>query len=193
MNYVIQNFSPVYSSIRLNLRIRAAWLARNFYVVYTLIMSNYKGFVINPAMGFAAKTLFLLGHGAFRQLSKVLFSNTKRFKYIPIGSNFPVSAQRFAVSSITSLLTVNSSRPRLVLPVTSEAFTNPYFQGSHIAITPVANKPFAAAIFKFLRMSLATWFSWPRAFVLSTHYTHITQAWRLLKFLNKYFFKVYGI
>ena len=128
----------------------------------------------------------------FSRIHAVLFPNPKFLKFIPFGINFPKSAQFRALSELNmKYLGVKTSYS--FPEISTNAFAYPYFSRPQIVITNISRKPFNLALYKFLRLSLNLWFSWPRGYKTNLNYTSLEKSWILLLFLNKYFFKVYSV
>jgi len=192
MSYVIQNFQHGSHSTRMNLRSRSAFLVRNVLTIYTLLSSSSKAFNLPMSSVAFIRQVNHIGNKIFCKIAKVLFPKPKFLRYTPIGINYPLSAHREAIKGIDLLLEKKTLLKVHSFP--SNSFLRcPYPIGSPIAITPVAGKAFSLALYKLLRMSLQVWFYWPRSYRITTHYTPLNSQWLYLKFLNKYFFKVYNI
>lgn len=193
MSYLIQNFTYTNHFIRSNLRVRTSILARNFLLIFVLFSNSSKLFNMNAQTYVHARQVLKIWNISFKALAKVLFPKLKFLRYTPIGINFPRSAHYRTLKSLNDLLHHEVKSPTLMLPLSTHAVTYPYYTGSPIAITPIAKKPFSYAMYKFLRMSLNLWFSWPKQYKLSLHYTSLNNQWLFLRFLNKYYFKVYNV
>jgi hypothetical protein len=154
LSYIIQNFYYPTHSVRVNLRVRSALLARNFLVIYTLFSSSSRLFstlaITHPSYQYTLSILNM----SFRAFVKVLFPKVTLLRYSPIGINFPLSARYIALLNLDYLLH-GHGKPRQVLRLTGRFLTNPYFNGIPIAITPVAKKPFAYTFYKMFRTSLS--------------------------------------
>jgi hypothetical protein len=192
MSYLIQNFANTQYSTRLNLRSRSAFLFRNATAIYGLLSTSSKAFNLPATNIIFIRQLNHVGNYIFRKLIKVLFPKPKFLKHTPIGINYPTSAHRESLRIIDVLL--SKKLPSNLPNIRMGSFLRcPYFTGSQIAFTPIAGKAFFLALYKLLRMSLQMWFYWPRYYSITTHYTPLHSQWLFLKFLNKYFFKVYNI
>lgn len=192
LSYLIQNFYYPTSSLRINLRVKSALLARNFLVIYTLFSNSSKLFNTLATSHVSSRYLLKIANIGFRAFVRVLFPKVTLLRYTPIGINFPLSARYRALLNIDYLMQ-DHGKPQQSLQLTNRFLTNPYFNGIPIAITPIAKKPFAYTFYKMLRMSLNVWFSWPKQFKLLAHYTSINSQWNFLRFLNKYYFKIYNV
>lgn len=178
--------------MRLTLRSRAAFLVRNSALIYTFLLSPIQSLNLSSSNYKYLRQLRYLGDKLFIQLSKTLFPKPKFIKYTPLGLNFPTSAHRQSMLYIDSALRGKYSTFWFA-PVSQYTIKYPYFLGNSVAITPISKRPFSLTLYKFLRMNLDLWFSWPRVYMISTNYTNIKNSWLLLKFLNNYFFKVYNL
>lgn len=192
MNYLIQNFQYQQKTIRGNLRVRSSFIARNFALIYLLLSSSSVGYNLLAKTSLGDRTILKVGDAAFNALSKVLFWKIKNLKFTPIGTNFPVSAHYTGVVGLDNLISKTPYSPNFPLD-TGRFFNYPYFMGNPIAITPISGKTYSYALYKLLRMSLNMWFCWPRHYRISINHTTINSYWLILRFLNKYFFKLYNI
>ena len=193
MSYLIQNSVYPAHSIKISLRVRASFLARNVGVIYTLLSAYTKAF--NLPYPVTQHNLHVLVRASylFSKFAKVLFKPTKFLRYTPVGINFPSSAHYRALANLGSLLAADDKFMPFANPRTDSYFSYPYYARSWVAITPITKKPFSLALHKFLRMNLDMWFYWPRAFKISSNFTDINSSWVFSRFLNKYFFRVYTI
>lgn len=173
MSYLIQNSVYPAHSIKISLRVRGAFLARNAGAIYALLGVATKAF--NLPYPITQHNLYLLVNASyfFSKFAKVLFKPTKFLRYTPIGINFPISAHYRALANLDSLLVSDGKFMPVVNPTRGSYFSYPYYSRSQIAITPVTKKPFSLALHKFLRMNLNVWFYWPRAFKVSSNFTDI--------------------
>lgn len=193
MSYVIQNFSYTKPSLRSTMRTRAVILARNVPLIYTLLLKSARLMTLNAHSLKNVRFVFSLGNKEFKALSRVLFMKTKLLSYSPIGVNFPLSTHYSTLSNLNKLFSDKPTFENFPLSTYTKSFLYPYFDSPQIAITPFAKKPFWYALYKLLRASLNLWFCWPRHLIFTTHFTSIHSTWLLLKFLNKFFFKVYNL
>ena len=192
MSYLIQNFSYRHRSNRGNLRIRSSFLARNFPLIYLLMSNSSAGYNLMAHTFLPNRLMLKIGNVAFNPFTKVLFWKTKNLKYTPIGINFPNSAHYMAISGLDKLLTKTENN--LSFPLQrGRHFDYPYFTSSIVALTPISGKTYSYTLYKFLRMNLNLWFYWPRFYKISINHTVVESYWLQLKFLNKYFFKIYNI
>lgn len=195
MSYLIQNLSYFQPTLRLNVRIKSAIIARNVYVIYNLLNNSAKILNTLAVTSYHAKLpkdAFMLINPVFSALMRVLFPKIKYLRYTPIGINFPQAARYKTLWELNMMLFEEAKFTPILLDYNRFSL-NPYFIGSPISITPVAKKPYSETLFKVTRMVLGLWFSWPRSYRLTTHYTNIYSQWYLLRFLNKYYFKLYHI
>lgn len=192
MSYLIQNFFSPSHSLKISLRVRTAFIVRNIHVVFNLISNHtYAAILTKRSYTYAHKIFFNSVH-YFSRIHTVLFPDPKFLKFIPFGINFPKSAQHKALTELNakySGIKTSYSFPRIA----DNAFMYPYFSRPQIVITNISRKPFNLALYKFLRLSLNLWFSWPRGYKTNLNYTSLEKSWTLLLFLNKYFFKVYSV
>ena len=154
MSYVIQNFSYPIKSLRLNVRIKASIILRNFAVVYSLLSNSAKLYNTIALTHAPQRQLMAMSHGSFRALARVLFTKIKYLRYTPIGINFPLSARYNTLRGISSLIT-RKDKPLSYLPLQARDFTCPYFTGMPIVITPIAKRPYSYTLYKLLRLSLS--------------------------------------
>ena len=192
MSYVIQNFSYISPKVKLTLRTRAAFLARNSLAIYTLLTSTVRSshLIANPYPNLYH--IFRYLDYFFVSFAKILFTKPKFLRYTPIGINFPATSYYRCIWNLTTMFTSLS----LFMPFPtfySSAILHPYFTTVRLTIMPITKKSFALTMHKFLRMNLDIWFLWPRSYVITSQIIYLNSSWLLLRFLNKYFFKIYHI
>jgi hypothetical protein len=192
MSYLIQNTFSSAHTLKISLRVRSSFIARNAPTVYTCLYTNTEAFRI-PSNPYSYSSL-IMAHSLpfFTRFYNTLFPNPKFLRFIPFGINFPISAHYTAIQIIKNRFEGNT--PLVVFPTyTQNTFNYPYFTRPQVAITNVSKSPFSLALHKLLRLSLSLWFVWPRGYKVNLNYTDITKSWLMLRFLNKYFFKVYSV
>ena len=192
MSYVIQNFYYPTNSLRSTTSSRAAIIVRNFGLIHALFSNSTKVFNMLATTGKSPRFSHLVTDLYFNAFAKAVFRKPSFMKYTPIGTNFPLSAQYNALYGINNLLSTKKSI-KIFLPLPNNYFKMPYFEGYRVAITPISKKPLSYAVYKFLRLTLSMWIYWPKKYKITANFTLIHSSWHLLKFLNKYFFKVYNI
>jgi hypothetical protein len=192
MSYLIQNTYSFLPTTKISVRTRSAFISRAFPAVLTCLYMNTEAFTIPTSLTPYQRLVLLNSTHFFTKFYNVLFPNPKLLRFVPFGINFPVSAHYNALSNINSQLSSKSSLTPLLNP-THRSFSYPYFSRPQIVITNVSKSPFSLALQKLLRLSLGVWFVWPRGYKLNMNYTDIGNTWYLLRFLNKYFFKVYSV
>ena len=155
MSYLIQNSVYPAHSLKISLRVRASFLARNVSVIYMLLSTYTKAF--NLPYPVSQHNLHFLVNAPhfFSKFAKVLFKPTKFLRYTPIGINFPISAHYRALANLDSLLASDDKFIPFANLTPHSHFSYPYYSRSHVAITPVTKKPFSLALHKFLRMNLS--------------------------------------
>lgn len=157
MSYLIHNFAYRHKSNRCNLRIRSAFLARNFPLIYLLFSNSSAGYNLLAHTSVSNRLMLRIGNTAFNSFTKVLFWKIKNLKYTPMGINFPNSAHYVAVTGLEKLIT--KTEGVLMFPLQKDHyFDYPYFTSITIAITPISNKKYSYTLYKFLRMNLNLWF-----------------------------------
>ena len=192
MSYLIQNFFSPSHSLKISLRVRTSFVVRNLNVIFNLLSNHTYAFNLPNKSYTYPQQIFFNSIHYFTRVSTVLFPSPKFLKFIPFGINFPKSAQYKALSEL-NMKYANVPTTYVFPPLTTSAFMYPYFSRPQIVITNISRKPFALALYKFLRLSLNLWFSWPRGYKINSNYTSLAKSWYMLLFLNKYFFKVYSI
>ncbi len=192
MSYIIQNFYYPNNSLRTTIRVRSAFIARNFQIIYALLSNSSKLFNILSQSYSSTRHVLKIANSSFKAIAKVLLPGLKYMRYTPIGLNFPMTAQYRALIGLEDLIN-GFKTPEKLLELTDRHLVNPYFIVTSIVITPVSKKMFAYAFYKFMRMILSLWFYWPKKYHITTHYTHVNSGLTLVRFLNNYYFKVYNI
>lgn len=192
MSYVIQNFS--YSSIRtkLTIKTRAAFLAKNSISIYTLLTSLSVASSLTTNSYPHLKYLVAKFDYLFFKFSKIIFARPKFLRYLPTGTNFPITAQYQCLQNMNSLLQ-SKSQLQFFPPVVPSTLYYPYFSITRVVIYPITKSPLLVVLNKLLRMNLHVWFLWPRSCFVASQIIFINSTWLWLKFLNKYFFRVYSL
>ena len=192
MSYVIQNFQQPVKSLRINVRIKASIILRNFAVIYSLLSDSTKFYNTFALTYVSRRQLMAMASVSFKALARVIFTKINYLRYTPVGLNFPLSARYNTLRNIDNLIT-RKEKPLNYLSLQARDFRCPYFTGIPIVITPIAKRPFSYTLYKFLRLSLSQWGQWPCQYRTAIHFTNVHSYWYLLTFLNKYYFKLYNI
>jgi hypothetical protein len=192
LSYLIQNFSYTNFSLRISIRLLSSMLVRNVNVIILLLQTFTRALLPIHLTSINLIGLMPLLNTSFRYFTQVLLPKTKYLKYVPIGINLPLSTFYLTLRSL-DLHLEGRYTPKTYLTSTTSTITNPYFSMIPICITPIAKKPYSYTLYKLLRMNLSIWFYWPPQYITKIHYTNITNQWYLLRFLNKYYMKVYNL
>ncbi len=196
MSYLIQNFRYPLPSLRYNLRLRAALLLRNSFIIISLILYPVK---FNKLLGLNSLWLTyrrFIGFYLFAKLSKSALPKVKIFKYTPIGVNFPISAHASALNLIYSSLHAlppKVAKVKSTHSVVNSYITSPYYYGNQVYLTTLTHKPVKLVMYKFLFTSLNCWFLWSKRYRIPAQCFSVSSSWYLFKFLNVYFFKIYNV
>ena len=194
MSYLIHNFTKSTNTNRSTLRVRTAFIARNYQLLFLLLNSHTKTFNLTALTYKSTRDVWKVVNENFRAISRVLFSKSYTLKYTPLGVNFPQSTYYWSVNSLLNLFKLKPRKQALSFPTLSSVYyTYPYFKANPIVITPVTKKPFLLTLNKFLRMSLDLWFHWPNVYRIESNFSNVRGGYLLLRFLNKYYFKVYNV
>lgn len=172
MSYLIQNFSYPYYTPRTNVRLRALFLIRNVATLYVFFGNPTRAFNLHAFSTQSVFPLPILRAAAFGAIARVTLSKVKKLKYTPIGCNFAITAHFNTLAALDNMLSKLPQEIKLCNGVRS-AVEYPYSTGVPIVHTPVANRPFSYALYKFLYMSLNLWFAWPGHYRISTHYSNV--------------------
>ena len=192
MSYLIQNTYSYTPTTKISIRTRSAFISRTYPSIMACLYMNTEAFMIPSTLSPYQRLVLLNSTHFFTKFYNTLFPNPKFLRFVPFGLNFPMSSYYSALVNMSNQLTNKSHYPSLRNP-TSRSFNYPYFSRPQITITNVSKSPFSLALQKLLRLSLDLWFVWPRGYKLNMNYTDISHSWYLLRFLNKYFFKVYSV
>jgi len=168
------------------------FVARSAPTLHTLIGYSSEARALNDKYNTYNTFFARNNYSYFTRIFHVLFPDPKFLKFVPFGVNFPSAAHLFTLRFLTqslrhkNIVALRNSTPNSLLDY-------PYFSKHQIAITPISKKPFATAVYKLLKLNLNLWFVWPRGFKMAMNYTDVTYPITLLRFMNKYFFKVYSV
>ena len=192
MSYLIQNTYSTSNPLKVSLRVRSAFLVRNVHTIYALAYTQEYANRIASGIHSYNNQILLLSSTFFTRLIPLLFPNPKFLKFIPFGINFPLTAHYSSI--VLMLKQLDKTLPVNTFPsLSNDYYKYPYFTRPQIAITNISKRPFTLALYKLLRLSLNLWCIWPRSYNFTSNYTNVTKGWLLLRFLNKYFFKVYSV
>lgn len=192
MSYLIQNFGYQHYILRVNWKVRALNLIRNYSTIYALLNSHALVLPQNVQTWQFSK-LFLTTHNFyFTRFYYALFPKVKEVKHSPIGVNFAKSAQFAALVKLDTLAQLPSS-PVLPFRTPLSARLYPYAFGTPLVITPTAKSFYFNLLHRFFHMSLSIWFYVPSSYKFFVHYTYLAPRFRFLTFTNKYYFKVYHV
>lgn len=156
MSYVIQNFTPASTSLRISAKLKSSFILRNCNAVATLMFSSPLRLLYMSHSLAAYRQLLIRQESYFTQLVPVLFTGLQRLKYVPLETNFSRTAY---YTSLLSILDRNSSHSRtqpglFQLSVSPRGFLNPYFNGTSVGTVSVSNRAFLFALHKFMHLLL---------------------------------------
>lgn len=187
MGYLIQNLNCNTYTNRLNIRINATWLLRNYFSVYmTTLWGLNSDYLIST--GFKNWMFWItIGKHFFGRLPQIICFSAKNLEQVTFGINFPKSAHFVGCSRIHNLLTQNSAR---LIPWLHTHF----LYNTHIAIvtTPRVRKRLKCTLYQVLNYWLYIWVQLPSSFTLPHSFLCIPVSWKLIPFSNVFYFKVYN-
>lgn len=195
LSYLIQNFPLNEASLRINLRLKSVWMARNAATVISVLGPSIRNINLLNLNYTLATYKQLISPYLFSKLSKIIFPKTKSLKYAPIGLNFAKSVHHYGLRTATTALTSTNANPNSAIlgRALVNYFTSQYYYGSYVHLAMLSNKPMKLLIYKFLFSSLSCWFSWSKRLTVPLQCFAVLKNWRLVKFINLYYFKIYSI
>ena len=187
MGYLIQNLNISTYTTRLNIRINATWLLRNYFIIYMATVWGLNSDCL-VSTGFNNLTFWIkIGKHIFNRLPQITCFWTKTLEQVTFGINFPKSAHFVGCSHIHSLLIQTS--------VSSTPWLHTHFlYNTHIAIvmTPRVRKLLKCTLYQVLNYWLHVWAQLPSSFTLPHSFICIPILWKLIPFTNVFYFKVYN-
>ena len=192
LGYALQNLQSRSKSLRINHRVRALVSVRNITSLYLFTFSHLQTFSLLSTTYFFPRPFLSAYARLFSTLHLVLAKHSRLTKYTPLGSNFAPTAFYRSFQGVSDLIEGRESKVLLTKQLNS-GWTYPYTSARVIALSPLTHKYYIQSLYKFLLLSLNSWFLWPRVFMPKTNYLNINNNLLLLKFANKYFFKIYNI
>ena len=192
MSYLIQNFSIYRPYIRLNNSSFTAFLSKNIWLIYSYMRISYPTLLLCSLPLTYSTDMFIKFSHFFDNFVTSILLKPQFLRYAPLGTNFPSTSYHRALADLDLLF--SNEVPALRFEVnTVYNFKYPYFSRPRIAITSVTQNEYLAIIYKFFYMTVNVWFLWPKSYSFYSNFTDISHNWVLIKFVTKYFFKVYSI
>ena len=192
MSYIIQNTQSPHSTLRANPKLRSSFMVRNASIIFFLLFNSSRLFNIHASSINFRRQLTYYSDVSFLRFGSLLMRGIGDVKYEPIGTNYALSAYYTALRRLDQYS--SSSKPTLsLLRCTTRVFLNPYFRPVSFILTSASKSSFQAALHKFLRMLLHSWFAWPKKNISISTHSFISANLSLLRFLNLYYFKVYRV
>jgi hypothetical protein len=106
----------------------------------------------NVPLTYSIQTFNKFAH-FFDNFVSAIFLKPQFLKYVPIGTNFPITSYHRALSDLDLLF--DNKVPELRFEInTIYNFKYPYFTRPRIAITSVTQNEYSAAVYKFLHMTV---------------------------------------
>jgi hypothetical protein len=192
MSYVIQNFRSPSLTLRMSLKLKSLLVLRNAHALYTLFWLFSKPSQLGTINYHSAAILQKLSLMSSKRLPVIVFPRTAMLKRTPIGVNFNSSAFWTALSTILSMFSKREPLLYVHSPIVS-TITYPFPKSTSTVVMVPTSKALLTALHKFLLTSLSLWWVWPKNLKPGQLFINLHSYWFLLKFLNKYFYKVYNI
>ena len=182
-------------SLRINLRLKSVLMARNALLIVSALGPSVKNTNLLNLNYTLAVYKQLISPYLFSKLPKIIFPKAKSLKYVPVGLNFVKSAHHYGLRTALEPLTPTNSYVNSDMLGKSLAryFTSQYYYGSYVHLAMLSNKPMKSLIYKFLFSSISCWFSWSKRLTIPLQCFSVSKNWRLVKFINLYYFKIYSI
>lgn len=192
MSYLIQNFRNDPKNSKLTVRTKSFLVLRNIHVIWTFLFSPLPSVNIGansyPNIYFIA----LYGDTFFNKFLKYALPPTRRIKYIFIGLNLPKSSTYTLYKVLDKFLNTEKIDYKLKT-FSNNYFINPYLRNISLIVIPQTHRMFIYTLAQLLRLLLHTSIHWPKKLKPRLHYSKLVYNITLLRFLNKYYFKVYNV
>ena len=187
MSYLIQNIIRVNYTLRLNLRIRATFLFRNYFTIYCLIYPHTS--TLNTYSTNVENLFFWLkiGRYLFARFAKILCLSFKYLKQVTFGLSFPKSAHYLLLYYIDNLFFKTIFYYSLW---TGKHYL--YNTTTQIVTAPQIRKSMKCFIYQIFNYWLNIWTQWSKLYTSSYSFICTPCWWQLLSFTNSFYFKVYN-
>ena len=170
-------------------------MARNALVIVSALGPSIKNLNLLNLNYTLTTYKLLISPYLFSKLPKIIFPKAKSLKYVPTGLNFAKSVHHSGLRTALEPLTPASTNvsSSILGRTLASYFTSQYYYGSYIHLAMLSNKPMKVLIYKFLFSSINCWFSWSKRLTIPLQCLVVPKNWRLVKFMNLYYFKIYSI
>ena len=193
MSYLTQNFYSNGVVTKVTNKTRSLWAVRNAYAVYMLGTSSlfYQLSLAQcPLLQFYCESII---GTKFNHFYQTVYRGIFRLRTQLLKTHFPVSAYYSSISGVESLILYRKAPTYHPFFGEVDVFDSAYAKHAPAVKILHANRPYRLALWKFMNMLTLLWFQWPRRYFLTEQYVLATRNWRMLRFLNLYYFKVYNV
>lgn len=191
MSYAIQNFYNINQSVIINQKLVLSWVFRNIHLMTTLIKKNsntlFNTLLFCTTRDFLVDLFWVFFNPGLHKLFKSLIS-----RWHPLlGTNYTQSLEYWTFQIGISSIEEETLTPSLLVPNT-KLFLNQYFTNTVLSNVSLHNKHYLTVLVKFLQLLLVNWQLWKKTYNISFQYVIINKNHHLIRYYNKYFFKVYN-
>lgn len=187
MGYLIQNKACDNYTFRLNTRIRATWVARNYILIYFIITSF--AHICNFTLT-ATNDIFIwlkISKYVFARFPHLVCLSSKYLQQVTFGLNFPKSAHYNGCLRIHSLLKQNT-----VLTLSRSNVHNLYSTPISIVTMPRMRKLLKCFLYQIFKYWLNVWVLLPTSLLLPHSFVCAPAWWQFITYTNVFYFKVYN-
>lgn len=187
MGYLTQNKAFSNYTLRINIRIRATWVARNSIIIYFLLSS----FAHIPNFSLTlTKDIFIwlnISKYVFGRFPHLVFLSSKYLRQTTFGLNFPKSAHYNGCLQIDSML---DQKP---VEIASNIKTHRlYYNVISIVTTPRLRKFFKCFLYQIFTYWLNVWVLLPNSLIFPHSFVCTPVWWQFITYTNVFYLKVYN-
>lgn len=194
MCYVIENFQSNFTTLRWNLRLSSLIFLRNVSTLFHLTSAFYYH-KLGPNLLYTAaiSQQHLFWQFFVKGFFRVLNRTSVKSKF-PLVTNIAYSIQFWALKQSLHLFYNYNYPLKLSLPAGTSLLHLPYhyYLTRKLSTLGLLKHPYRQTMFCFLRLLLTPWYQF-NLVAKSSHLTlFIAEEYKVLRYYNLYFFKIYN-
>ena len=188
MCYVIENFSPKFTSLRWFIRMGIFFILRNIRHIFNVTLFLFSNFFLNNNLNLKKKQLNYLLKGFFSKTPFRVLSQTNMSRRIPLTVNTHKTLRFVLYQNFLQQFDLLSQEKKCLIP---DIVSYHHYLPNQLIYLKLGNCKYKLILFKLLNITTTVWFQINIFKKLLPHPLIASSQNSFLRYYNSYFFRIY--